>query len=186
MKLVDKLKQYIDTIQFVEGVTYVSINLPKDWVIVKNTNFRVEKVETKNFIVPNHPSISLDGCLEYLNQIFEFNQELVHKKHWLKEKIEELKELASTLTIQELQQITFTTIGQTNNLIDDDYGINETFTEKYINNQQEQVFDPRKQFEMEKEPDFDESELQSPHNSTESEQPKYFYNPETGDMEEMI
>lgn len=175
MDLISKLQPLIDSIQFVEGVPYISIKLPKEWIIIKNPNFTVSDVQTKKVIHPNSPNIQLNGCLEFLNQIYEVNQELVLKKEWLKTKNNELKELAASLPMTELVKIIITT-SET-----DEFDFTPIQNNVNYSNQ-EVIHEPT--FKMEKEPDFDDSMISNTNDST-SNQPKYIYNPDTGDMEEV-
>jgi hypothetical protein len=112
---INKLKPYFKGIKVAEDYNIVEVNLKKSWVIPDNEDVMVQQKEVKessnvlyNMFYTNVKNF--DELLDYIEaEVINQNIEIEQKEELLRMKVEELKRVFEDKSLDELNNLKFTT-----------------------------------------------------------------------------
>jgi hypothetical protein len=114
-KRIDLLKPYFRGIKLAENYRIVEINFKKVWDIVNDTDeISVQQKELKDnpkmiYTMFYSENKTFDEILDFVEEVVNYNLELEQKESLLKAKVEELKKVFETKSLDELNNLKFTT-----------------------------------------------------------------------------
>lgn len=114
-KRIDLLKPYFRGIKLAENYKIVEINFKKFWDIINETEeISVEQKDLKDnpkmsYTMFYSESKTFDEILDFVEGVINYNLELEQKESLLKAKVEELKRVFETKSLDELNNLKFTT-----------------------------------------------------------------------------
>lgn len=112
---INKLKPYFKGIKVAEDYNIVEVNLKKSWTIPENEHVLVQQKEVKentnlfyNMFYTNVKNF--DDLLDYIEvEVINYNMEIEQKEELLRMKVEELKRVFENKSLDELNNLKFTT-----------------------------------------------------------------------------
>jgi len=113
-KRIDKLQPFFKGLKVAEGYRIVEVNLRKTWEIEETDEIQVSQKETKEqgslYNMFYSDTKSFDEILDYIEEkVINYNLEIEEKERLLKAKVEELKRVFETKSLDELNHLKFTT-----------------------------------------------------------------------------
>jgi len=113
-KRLDLLGPYFRGIKVSENYKIVEFNLKKSWVIQQREGIDLQQKEVKEggvmYTMFYSDQKSLDQILDYVEEdIIKYNLELEEKENLLRAKVEELKRVFEDRSLDELNNLKFTT-----------------------------------------------------------------------------
>lgn len=114
-KKIDSLNPYFKGIKIAENYRIVEFILKKSWSIEENEEIEVNQKDIKEngnmFYTMFYSDIkTIDEIIEFVeNKVINYNLELEEKERLLKAKVEELKRVFETSSLDELNHLKFTT-----------------------------------------------------------------------------
>lgn len=111
-KNIESIKEYFVTFNVTEGVAYILVKFPKGWVVEKENNgLPIESVadsETGGYYFMTDIANGTDMLFDSVKNIISLNREIEDKKQLFSVKLQELKNLFSEKTLDELKSLKFT------------------------------------------------------------------------------
>lgn len=115
MKLRDRINaniEYDPSIEMTGGLNIVRVTYPDKWRVYSNDDetIKVAASETeanKWFYYANAEFVDVEDIFDLIEHTVKFNQEISKKIKLLNEKIEELKEIFSNTSLEELETLEF-------------------------------------------------------------------------------
>jgi hypothetical protein len=117
---INRLKPYFKGIKVAEDYNIVEVNLKKSWVIPENEDILVQQKEVKEstnifYNMFYTDVMNFDDLMDYIEQdVIKYNLEIEQKEDLLRMKVEELKRVFENKSLEELNNLKFTT--EENNL----------------------------------------------------------------------
>ena len=117
---INRLKPYFKGIKVAEDYNIVEVNLKKSWVIPENEDILVQQKEVKEstnifYNMFYTDVMNFDNLMDYIEQdVIKYNLEIEQKEDLLRMKVEELKRVFENKSLEELNNLKFTT--EENNL----------------------------------------------------------------------
>lgn len=116
MKLRDRIKnniEYDPSIEMTGGLNIVKVKFPDKWRVYSNDNETIkvaqsETVANEWFYYASAEEVDVEDIFDLIEHTVKFNKEMANKIKLLNEKIEELKDLFSTTSLEELETLEFT------------------------------------------------------------------------------
>lgn len=108
---INKIGEYFKTFNISDNIAYISITLPSKWQLpdinILEESFKVKVAPDDNGIIYFFTDVSngIDTLFESVEFTISFNKDLEEKLRLLKEKVEYLKELFATNTLEDLKTI---------------------------------------------------------------------------------
>lgn len=108
-----EIKEFFRGLEINNGIIQVHFQLYTKWGVIEPTieGMKMEKIANKpnNYIITaDMEKVSLDDIYKFIKSIIEMNRDVDMKKALLKQKYEELIELFSNHTVDELTRLEFT------------------------------------------------------------------------------
>ena len=110
-KTLDALQPYVIGIRYLEGVAIVDAVFKEGWTLPEsNLIKKIKGGDDMNYqmIFSEAPNIGLDELLEYVEKVISVNQEREKKHDLLRQKVNELKEVFKTTSLNKLKNLRFT------------------------------------------------------------------------------
>lgn len=114
-KKIDSLNPYFKGIKIAENYRIVEFILKKSWSIEENEEIEVNQKDIKEnsnmFYTMFYSDVkTIDEIIDFVeNKVINYNLELEEKERLLKAKVEELKRVFETSSLDELNHLKFTT-----------------------------------------------------------------------------
>jgi hypothetical protein len=104
----DKLSPYFKGIKIAEDYNIVEMSLKRTWKVPQHENIQAKEVDTGQFFFSE--TLSFDNILDWLeNDVINYNLEVEEKERLLAAKVEELKRVFETSSLDELTNLKFST-----------------------------------------------------------------------------
>jgi hypothetical protein len=117
-KRIDKLQPYFKGLKLADDYKIVEVTIKKTWSIENNEEIQATQKETKDgglYTMFYSITKSFDEILDFIEEnVINHNLEIEEKERLLKAKVEELKRVFETKSLDELNHLKFTT--EENNL----------------------------------------------------------------------
>lgn len=113
---VDSLKPFFKSIKIAENYNIVETNLPKSWVLYPGDDIEIEQKQLKDsytltYTIFYSETKSFDDIIKHIfDDVISYNLELEEKDKLLKAKVEELRIVFENKSLDELNNLTFTTM----------------------------------------------------------------------------
>ncbi len=114
-KRLEKLQPYFRGLKVAENYKIVELTLKKSWDVEQTEDIMFNQKETKEggntlYTMFYSETKSFDEILDFVEgKVINYNLEVEEKERLLKAKVEELKRVFETKTLDELNQLKFTT-----------------------------------------------------------------------------
>jgi uncharacterized Zn finger protein len=111
----DRLQPYFRGLKMAENYKIVELNLKKSWSIEQDEEIMVNQKETKEggnalYTMFYSDTKTFDEILDFVEEkVINYNLEVEEKERLLKAKVEELKRVFETKSLDELNHLKFTT-----------------------------------------------------------------------------
>lgn len=156
----DALQPYVIGIRYLEGVPVIDAVFKPNWTLPESDTIkRVRGNEEVNYymIFSDKKGIGLDDLLEFVNRTIKMNIERENKHQFLKDKVNELKELFKKTPLSKLKHLKFVLIEE-EIISDDDFDLEEvTEPHSLIPQQPTQVETPSA--DITQQPEINEADL---------------------------
>lgn len=114
-KKIDSLKPYFKGLKVAENYKIVEVNLKKSWEMESTEDIGVQQKELKenpnfNYVMFYSENKTFDDLISHIEkEVINYNLEIEQKESLLKAKVEELKRVFETKSLDELNHLKFTT-----------------------------------------------------------------------------
>lgn len=109
----DKLKPYFKGLKIADDYKIVEVTIKKSWSIEENEDIMSTQKESKEgglYTMFYSIEKSFDDIIDFVEEkVINYNLEVEEKERLLKAKVEELKRVFETKSLEELNQLKFTT-----------------------------------------------------------------------------
>lgn len=118
---INSIKEYFVGFNIAENVAYVKVVFPETWSVTSNeildSTFKVNSVSDNDGGIYFYSDMNegITNLFDAIDFTIEFNKDMERKSQLFLEKLEELKSLFSTLTLEELTTLEFITTKKNNN-----------------------------------------------------------------------
>jgi hypothetical protein len=107
---INQLKPYVSGIRFVDNLSVVDVILKDGWVVPKSEFIETTRdTQSLNYYMffSEDINITIDDLLEFIKETIDINIEKEQKKEYFKVRVEELKKLFRTNSLNELNNLRF-------------------------------------------------------------------------------
>jgi hypothetical protein len=112
---INELKPYFRGIKLTDNYNIVEVNLKKSWLVPEDDEIMIQSkdIKEKNGVTYNmfySENKTIDEIIEFIQvEVINYNIELEQKEELLRMKVEELKMVFETKSLDELNNLKFTT-----------------------------------------------------------------------------
>lgn len=131
-KRIDSLKPYFKGLKVAENYRIVEINIKKSWEIERKEDIDFQQKDLKenpniSYVMFYSENKTFDEIINFIEEeVINYNLEIEQKESLLKAKVEELKRVFETKSLEELNNLKFTTDENTLKLNNVKIGVNGT------------------------------------------------------------